>query len=366
MDAVPAVRFSASAVRDRRKRSLAPLSKIGESARRQRKMLEAGHVESRPDLLGAAILRSLQYRSLYRCGCPDHPEEIDPTSGDRPSEGKEPGTVHGLLALARLGDKEDRDAIPATLCALLLPGNRAEELAQLRLATVVIARMGDPEDYLRQSLLTRFDRRFPRRDGAIDRLLGDLLVRLKAPNLAPRLLSWLEEGLSGEDRMAALRALQWVPLSEGDRTRIAPALKTLRSLSGGNSYTGFIDGMARQLDDGEGDLIPSPAPPPVMPPFVQRWDRESILEALSGPAGRATRDCSPMKNRSAPLPPIRWPWRRCGSRSHRIASRFTSDDLITAILEPSRDISDQYNWSEIEFGEDGMRAGCSSRSRPIG
>ena len=266
--------------------------------------------------------------------------------------------VHGLLALARLGDKEDRDAILQTLCALPLPGNQVEELAQLRLATVVIARMGDPDDYLRQSLLTRFDRRFPRRDGAIDRLLGDLLVRLKAPDLAPRLLSWLEEGPSGEDRMSALRALQWVPLSEGDRSRIAPALESLRSLSGGNSYTGFIDQMARQMDDGDGDLVPPPAPPPVMPPFIQRWDRESIVKALSGPAGTADKGL------------LAYEKSLC-SRCHRfdgrgggagpdltgIASRFTSDDLITAILDPSRDISDQYSWSEIEHGEDGMEWG---------
>ena len=337
----------------------APLSKIGESARRQRKMLEAGHVESRPDLLGAAISALSNPDPFIAAAARITLEEIDPTLWRQTIlEGKEPGTVHGLLALARLGDKEDRDEILQTLLALPLPGNRVEELAQLRLATVVIARMGDPDDYLRQSLLTRFDRRFPRRDGAIDRLLGDLLVRLKAPNLAPRLLSWLEEGPSGEDRMSALRALQWVPLSEGDRSRIAPALESLRSLSGGNSYTGFIDRMARQLDDSEGDLIPPPPAPPVLPPFVQRWDRESIVEALSGPAGTADKGL------------LAYEKSLC-SRCHRfdgrgggagpdltgIASRFTSDDLITAILEPSRDISDQYNWSEIEFGEDGMEWG---------
>ena len=39
------------------------------------------------------------------------------------------------------------------------------------------------------------------------------------------------------------------------------------------------------------------------------------------------------------------------------ASRFTHDDLLTAILDPSRDISDQYNWTVLEFGEDGLEIG---------
>ena len=337
----------------------APITKPGESARQQRKMLEAGHVESRPDLLGPAITAIGNSDPFIAAAARITLEEIDPILWKQSILDRNmPGSVHGLLALARLGNKDDRDPILQSLCGMPLPQSRSDELAQLRLATVTLARMGDPDDYLRQALLTRIDRNFPRRDGAIDRLLGDLLVRLKAPGLAPRLLTWLEDGPSGKDRMAALRALQWVPLSETERTRVAPVLKELRTLPGGNSYTGFIDRMARQLDDGEGDLVPPPAAPPVMPPFVQRWSRDSILAALSVPGGDAEKGW------------LAYEKSLC-SRCHRfdgrgggagpdltgVASRFTTADLITAVLEPSRDISDQYTWSEIGFGEDDLEVG---------
>ncbi len=338
----------------------APITEAGEAARRQRRLLEAGHVESQPELLGPAISALKSRDPFIAAAARITLEEIDPMMwrhiflGPTPP----PGAVHGLLALARLANAEDQDPILRSLCNLPLPQNRSDELAQLRLITVAVARMGDPDDYLRQALLTRIDRSFPRRDGDIDRLLGDLLVRLQAPDLAARLLEWLEQGPTSDDRMAALRTLQWVPLADDERRRIAPVLDSLRTLPGGNSYTGFIDRMARQLDDGEGDLVPPPAPAPVMPPFVQRWTRESILEALQGPGG------DPREGRVAYEKSL------C-ARCHRfdgsgggagpdltgIAGRFSTEDLITAIIDPSRDISDQYQWSVIEHGNDALEVG---------
>ena len=338
----------------------APITEKGAAARLERRKLEAGHVESRPDLIGPAISALKSSDPFIAAAARVTLEEIDSQMwrhiflGPNPP----PGAVHGLLALARLGNGDDRDPILQSLCNLPLPQSRSEELAQLRLITVTIARMGDPDDYLRQTLLTRIDRNFPRRDGALDRLLGDLLVRLKSPDLPIRLLDWLEQGPSANDRMAALRTLQWVPLTAEQKTRIEPVLQQMRTLPGGNSYTGFIDGMARQLDDGEGDLLPPPTAPPVMPPFVQRWTRESILEALQGPAGDAEQGR------------VAYEKSLC-SRCHRfdgvgggagpdltgIAQRFSTEDLITAIVDPSRDISDQYQWSVIEYGKDGLEVG---------
>ena len=337
----------------------APLTREGKKARGIRRELEKGHVQPMPDLLDLALLELAHEDMFIAAAARITLERLSPDLWrDRVLGLEGRAALQGLLALARVGSTEDKEILLERLCDLPQLQGRAEELAALRVATVAIARHGDPSGSTRTRLLARLDQDFPRRDAAVDRLLGDLLVRLSAPGLVTRLIDWLSLAEKGPEKMAALRCLQWTTINTEQRDLIAPEIKLLTALSGGNSYNGFIQHMTRQMDDGSGALVPPPLPPVVMAPFVQQWTREEILSALTKGKG------DPEKGR------IAFEKALC-SRCHRYdqfgggvgpdltgsASRFTHDDLLTAILDPSRDISDQYNWTVLEFGEDGLELG---------
>ncbi|MGE4632986.1 MAG: family 16 glycoside hydrolase [Planctomycetota bacterium] len=332
----------------------APTSSLGARARALRRHLETGHLAARETLLGLAWRhlgnpdRSISYAARLTI------EQL-PVSIWRNLVLTDLGssTRIGLLALARVGEQTDRDVLLEKLCDLPAPAGRRQILEELRIATVAIARRGDPAGATRQRLLARFDSLFPAGDLAIDRLCGDLLARLRAPALSQRVIHWLTEEADGVGGLAALRLLRFTPRDEQQNAQVATALKVIRERKGGHSLRGFVDHIARELDDGSGLLTVPDLAPPVMPDPVTRWTEDSLLAAVSKGGGDPVRGLEAYQKVLC-------------SRCHRfqdvgggsgpdltgVLSRFSDVDLVRAMLEPSRDISDQYQWSIVSTVDD--------------
>ncbi|MGE4618458.1 MAG: family 16 glycoside hydrolase [Planctomycetota bacterium] len=332
-----------------------PTTSLGHQARALKRQLETGHLTAKEDLLGLAWRHlgdqdpSISYAARVAI------EQL-PIESWRPLVLGEsgPSSRIGLLALARVGETTDRDLLLEKLCDLPTAVNRRQQLEELRIATVAIARRGDPAGATRQRLLARFDSLFPADDLAIDRLCGDLLARLSAPALADRIIPWLIAEAETAEGLAALRLLRFTPRTEQQNGQVAKALKILRGQKGGHSLLGFVDQIARELDDGSGILIAKEIAPPQMPEPVTRWTEEKLLTALSA-SGQGQHERGKQAFEKA----------LC-SRCHRfqdfgggsgpdltgVRSRFSNPDLARAILEPSRDISDQYQWSVVTTAND--------------
>ncbi len=339
---------------DSRPQMDAPITELGRYARALRGRLETGHLSARASLLGLAWRhlgnpdRSISYAA--RLALEQMPSVIwrNLVLTDLGSS-----TRIGLLALARVGQQSDRDVLLEKLCDLPAAADRRQILEELRIATVAIARRGDPAGATRQRLLARFDPLFPAEDLAIDRLCGDLLARLHAPALSERVIAWLTAEAASAEGLAALRLLRFTPRDEQQNAQVAAALKVVRQRKGGNSLRGFVDQITRQLDDGSGLLIGEELAPPVMPEPVVRWTEKSLLAAISAGTG------DPVRGQQA------YDKILC-SRCHRfqeigggsgpdltgVRSRFSDVDLVRAMLEPSRDISDQYHWSVVTTEDD--------------
>lgn len=339
---------------DSRPEMATPTTRLGHQARALKRQLEAGHLSPQKELLGIAW-RHLGHRDpaisyAARVALEQLPVEIW-----RDLVVATPGSISriGLLALARVGETVDRDPLLEKLCDLPPAENRRYLLEELRIATVAIARHGDPAGATRQRLLARFDPLFPATDLAVNRLCGDLLARLSAPLLAQRILPWLTSEADSAEGLAALRLLRFTSRTESQNLEMATALKVLRKRKGGHSLSGFIDQIARELDDGSGILMAPEIAPPVMPEPVVRWNQKSLLAAISAGPGDRERGKQAYKKALC-------------SRCHRfedlgggsgpdltgIRARFSDLDLVTALLEPSRDISDQYQWNIVTTNDD--------------
>jgi len=306
--------------------------------------------------------------------------------------------IEGMVGLARVGLKEEREAILQALGRLDPKSlSRDQLLAWLRAHSLAMTRHGAPKDPV--SLAKRFVPLFPSGDNIVDRDLAELLIYLKEPSVVPTALQLMasarddhaaltNEGvLNRNDRYAkAAKAvhdsrpnLQQYSLLFLLRSATAGWTPELRKTyfswfpranewKGGNSLKKFIENIRKEALQ---NIAPA--------------DEREVLDKLSKTAPQA------MANIRGPKGPGR-SWtvakgveelstRKVGrdfergkelfvatacASCHRMAgegggigpdltgsgNRYTLSDLLENIVEPSKVISDQYG-SETFTKKDG-------------
>lgn len=270
----------------------------------------------------------------------------------------------GALAVARVKGADQ----PARALAYAL-GNVPEgddTAALLRAIGVAIARGGPPSAADRDTLLRRFDRLYPTGDARSDLVLAELLTSLRAPSIAQRLLREIESAPSREAKLHAALCLRLVvdQLSADEQSRYFAWVHDARHLSGGMSLGGYVRAIEREalerLNDEDRaraqtqlaaleaeDVAPEPAP---SRRFVQRWNVEDAASAVAGSGGERS------MTRGAYL----FSAARC-IECHRyggvggatgpdltgVGRRFSTRDLLEAMIEPSAVVSDQYKASVV-------------------
>jgi len=212
----------------------------------------------------------------------------------------------------------------------------------------------DPE------MAASFGAAFPTGDAALDRELARMLVAVEAPGLAPRLLERLFAAEYQEEQLhyaTLLRLVEagWTP---ADRLRYFRWLREARGLPGGLSLAGFlgaieVDALARVPEDQAEALLaklPPPAsqaytPPAVPRPFVRQWTLEDALGALDadGRPGDPARGAALFRELSCV---------QChrfgadggslGPDLGAVANRFSRRDILEAIIDPTKAVSDQF------------------------
>jgi mono/diheme cytochrome c family protein len=271
------------------------------------------------------------------------------------------GRAEAMMALARVDG-----LISAALVAQQTAGadfaHEPQELRWLRVRTAMLLWMSVPEQHaeLRATLAPAADRWLLCGDAALDREIAALLVALEAPGLPARLLERLHAASYDEERIHYAMLLR---LIERDwttelRKEFLGWTRGARNLPGGHSLAGFIEAIEREafalIPPQEAETLraelPPPAPPPAFAPpeqraLVRHWtvaEAEPATEIASG---------APDLMRGARL------FRALGCiQCHRVGteggsigpdltsagSRFGRHDLLEAILEPQKFVSDQY------------------------
>jgi putative heme-binding domain-containing protein len=324
------------------------------------------------------------------------------------------GRITAAIAVARQAEPTAQPAVfaaldsvdPATL-------DEAGQLDLARACELAIVRLGAPPDDVKAAIAEKVSRLFPTGCYELDRELSSLLVSVRAPGIVSRLVQLLaapsgptaaaettahtlaanEDALRrllarNADYGAAVRAtlenrsdliqihyayvLRTVTekeaWSEADRRSYHGWFARARRWAGGNSFQKFLTNI--ELDSLEGlsanerlaleasgvraAYVPPPLPQPQGP--GRRWTLEGVMAAAEKGLEPGARDFANGRTAFAAA--------RCivchrfvddggatGPDLTQAAGRFQLKDLVEAIVEPSRVVSDQYRASVIQTSD---------------
>ncbi len=237
-----------------------------------------------------------------------------------------------------------------------------DHLDLLRAYDLVFTRLGPPDESTRQRLGSKFESFFPAKQREVNAELAPMLAYLQTPNAAPRLVAMLRTAPTQEEQMDMARALRVV------KTGWTPSLREeyfrwflkAANFKGGASLGGFLrdikaDAVATLSPDEKMTLKPvlemkpetkSPLALLTAHDVVKQYtvnDLVSVAERglkekrdydrgrqFFGQMGCAS--CHRFDNDGAAV----------GPDLTNLAGRFNVRDLLESIIEPSKEISDQY------------------------
>jgi putative heme-binding domain-containing protein len=314
-------------------------------------------------------------------------------------------SINALLGLIRSTDKKDKALIINSLYELKDASlTSSQQLDLLRVYELVFARFGMPNAGQKKALMAMFDAQYPSNSNELNRALSKVLVFLEAPSVLPKTLALMDkkeevnlsEGLAISSEELILRNPQYgldiakmlekMPVPQ--QTYLAMMLSKAKkgwtpemrekyfswyrkafSYRGGNSYIGFLDkarnialkniskGKRAYFDElSGGDLL---------------TDSGNDLERSDYPKGPGknyqlkdmdTLFAAELKNRSFKKGKSMYIATTCirchaikgeggnvGPDLTQIGTRFSTKDIMEAILLPSKTISDQYATTEFQL-----------------
>jgi putative heme-binding domain-containing protein len=293
------------------------------------------------------------------------------------SEGDPRASIAALAALARVSardeshrrpddPKPDPDLHKRMLASLSRVQweklSHSEQLDLLRAYTLAFTRLGPPDETTRRQLTQKFESLFPALSRELNAELAQKLVYLETPSAAEKLMTALRNAPTQEEQIDYARTLRvlktgWTPQLREEYFRW---FLTAANFKGGSSLAGFMrdmknDAVATLTDEEKIALQPIlEAEPERKTPlqalanrsFVKQWSATELFPAIQdglnsgrsfekgrrlyGEAGCAS--CHRFDNEGAAIGP---------DLTH-IAGRFSARDLLEKIIDPSREISDQY------------------------
>lgn len=275
----------------------------------------------------------------------------------------------GLLALARVGGEAWQGrALDAVLAADGALGPIA-----LRTIELSVARWGAPVGERLDDLRARLEASLPAADERQNVALVELLTRLGSPAAPSFAVPRMEQAYTQEvaiDYAAALRLCEAGWTADLARRYLDLLHVEARGYRGGRSLQGYLDRIRAAALERAGPSVPggyeSPAAPTAEAPpveavlFVNEWTTEEVLPSLRFLDRAVDREAGERAFRRAGC----YACHRVGEEGGgtgpdltHAGGRFTARDLLVAILEPSRDVSDQYRDTEVWTHDDEILVG---------
>jgi putative heme-binding domain-containing protein len=281
--------------------------------------------------------------------------------------------IIGMVALARNGQSEDLAKVVDSLAGIDVKSLSTQgKLDLMRAYSLAFVRLAPPSDEQRARVIAQLDGAFPAKDNRVNRELAAVMVYLRAPGAVSRTVDLLEGSPSQEDQIHFAYVLRDASEGWSDELRRSYFgwFNRAASARGGMSFGGFLENIraaaVNTLSDKEKTMYAELLKPPtVRDPmddlepreFVQKWTVEDLQPAISDDSH--VYDFEEGKQMFAAA--------QC-YKCHRMGisggilgpdltgagGRFSSKDLLTAIIEPNKEISDQY--AATQFLTDSGRA----------
>jgi putative heme-binding domain-containing protein len=269
--------------------------------------------------------------------------------------------LNSLLALSRVGTKEDQAPLLKALAKFPLDSLDEDlKLLKLRVIKVSFARQGRPDTDLVNLAIEKLGKQYPAKSWPLNRELSELLVWLGAPDAVEKTLALMESAKSQEEQIwyaCMLREAQnWTP---DQRQRFFAWFPKSRAFHGGNSFAKFIDrvkdqALAKVPDAERGALAElaakaPPAPAPLVPAVVRQFQKAWTIADFNGDFSKLTNGRNLARGKEI------YASTQCASCHHfgteggnvgpdltGVGGRFQPRDILEAIIDPSKAISEQY------------------------
>ncbi len=277
-------------------------------------------------------------------------------------EANDQAAMTALIGLARVGDKTLQPRLLARLEKIgWSPLSDSQRLDLLRVYSLAFTRMGAPDESARARLTAKFDPLFPANMRELNAELSQMLVYLEVPSAAGKLVATLEKAPTQEEQMDYARALRvlktgWTPQLQ--KTYFQWFLKAA-NFRGGASLAGFLRDMkadaVTNLDESSKlalkpilEAKPEKKTPMAVlgeRPMVKEWKVNDLatlvqsgLKKRSFSRGRDMMgavgcfNCHRFDNEGGAV----------GPDLTGVGGRFNPRDLLESLIEPSKEVSDQY------------------------
>jgi putative heme-binding domain-containing protein len=234
------------------------------------------------------------------------------------------------------------------------------KLLKLRIIKVSFVRQGRPADDLVQLGIEKLNRQYPAKSFRLNRELSELLVWLGAPDAVEKTLALLESAPTQEEQIwyaCMLREAQgW---TAAQRERYFAWFHKAREFKGGNSLPKFIERIKEQalekLSDAERGALatvinaPPPAPKPHVPQVRRAFQKHWAMADFAGALPRVTSGRNFARGKEIFASTQCLQCHHFGTDGGNVGpdltasgNRFNARDLLEAIIEPSKVISEQY------------------------
>ena len=341
----------------------------GKKARQQRQELEALHVKSAPaelDKIWPHLASNDRFmRSAARVALEFQP--VDSWSQRALEESNPNSRLAALLALVRSAP-ENTESILKSLGSLEWQSlSTTQKLEGLRIAGIALVRGGELSADFRQAMAKSLSQNFPAEDHRLNREMIQLMVKLESPQAVPQMLKQLKTAVTAKhqlDYAIALSAAKQGWTNKG-RQQFFDWLDSMTDSKGGHSYFGYIkrarERFLETFSEEEKVAFKKQIDTPYSAseykhvtetrPLVKKWKLAEVVEIVN--QGGKRHDFANGRKLFSIA--------QC-SHCHRIAGegssvgpdltgaggRLSSADLLRAIVEPSHQVSDQYQQMVFE------------------
>jgi len=276
-------------------------------------------------------------------------------------------SINALLAVARVGQSEDRSVLFNRLWKLPWSTmNEEQTLEAIRVMSLAIVRLGKPGQQQADKLTAALDRMYPALSDTVNRELCRSLVYFESPTVVTKTMELLKKALTQEDQMYYVFILRNMKAgwTEADRKGYFSWLSTAHEkYKGGASFGGFLENIkadalqtmtpAEQVQladviEGTEQVVAAVMDKPRQ--YVHNWQ----MQDFAGELGRVDRGRSFAKGQEA------FRVAQClschrfqnegGVGGHDLTgagNRFSVAELLESIVHPSRVISDEYQATQI-------------------
>ncbi|MCE3017637.1 MAG: c-type cytochrome [Pirellula sp.] len=288
-------------------------------------------------------------------------------------------TITLAVALCRKGTSEDQSMVQESLLTLDWSKlNQVEKLELLRAYQLSFLRLGEGKAELRKKIIAHLDSSFPtsNEDGLVDRELARLLIYLEAPGIVDRCVARMKSTGAADEQIHYAFCLRAVKNGWTDSTRKSyfQWFYDVATARGGASFGGFIEnirqvaikGLTDQEKASLGELVG--APPAAKDPLADLAPRKMVkqwtVDELDAAVNTKKSDFNFERGKQMFAVAQCYKCHRFGGQGGiqgpdltAASGRFGTRDMLVAIVDPAKEISDQYEATQFRLEDDTVIVG---------